>query len=193
MFSPSSVTTCRCSDVRCITCNNVMYSVSPCGRAVPGPGPGWGARSSCSRSWTSGTAARSSGWSPRSWSWGRRVRSSSLYHTVTENRVETSPNKKPGVAVCWAPGSNYRYLWSQYMSVAETNDMNMMCRMLAAYLENTTVFRAFLGRESLANTMPAMQAWMVIMIKIILWWWWWWWWFLGHFLEIDTLKTQLFS
>ena len=30
---------------------------------------------------------------------------------------------------------------------------------MAAYLENTTVFRAFLGRESLANTMPAMQAW----------------------------------
>ena len=39
--------------------------------------------------------------------------------------------------------------------------------MLAAYLEKTTVFRAFLGRESLANTMPAMQAWMVIMIMII--------------------------
>ena len=29
---------------------------------------------------------------------------------------------------------------------------------MAAYLEKTTVFRAFLGRESLANTMPAMQA-----------------------------------
>ena len=40
--------------------------------------------------------------------------------------------------------------------------------MLAAYLEKTTVFRAFLGRESLANTMPAMQAWIVVMIMIIL-------------------------
>ena len=58
-----------------------------------------------------------------------RVISSSLYHTVTENRVETSPNKKPGVSVCRAPGSNYPYLWSQYLSVAETSDVNMMCRM----------------------------------------------------------------
>ena len=32
---------------------------------------------------------------------------------------------------------------------------------LVSYLENTTVFRRFLGRASLAKTMPAMQAWMM--------------------------------
>ena len=33
----------------------------------------------------------------------------------------------------------------------------MLC--IITHFEKTTVFRAFLGRASLANTMPAMQAW----------------------------------